>query len=141
MYVSTSGVKGLIEFISVCSVAMMRSTTWLKAPPEVSAARSGRALSAKTTSITFNMRISPPNLDQRSLCGLKHDMNYRRKVDRVTVRNCGFVLDLLRSPRGRLVQTVAQALDYPFHLHFTTRCRKHHVQQNFAFQIQLERLR
>ena len=62
MYVSTSGVKGLREFISACSWLMMRSTIWSKAVSGESAARSGRALRARTTNTVLIMRISPPNL-------------------------------------------------------------------------------
>ena len=68
-------------------------------------------------------------------------MNHCWKVNRVTIGKCGLELDLLRRTRGRLVQTVAQALDYPIHLYLTTRCRKYHFEQNLAFQVQLERLR
>src|ERR1700726_3181271 len=140
MYVSTSGVKGFRDCISICSVLMMRSTTWPKALLGVSAARSGKALSARTTNTVLKMRISPPNQSQKSVCGLKHDMNHCRKVHRVTVRKRGPVFDLLCSTGGGLVQTVAQTLDDSIHVHFAARCRKHHVQQYLAFQVQLERL-
>src|SRR5258708_28126798 len=68
-------------------------------------------------------------------------MNHCRKVNRVTVRKRGLEFDLLCSPRGRLVQTVAQALNYSIHLHLTTRRRKHYFQQNLTFQVQLDCLR
>lgn len=60
------------------------------------------------------------------------------EIDRVPIRQSGFVFNLLCSTRRCLVQTMTQTFHNPIDLYLAAGRREYNFQQDLAFQIQFE---
>src|SRR6266478_4102734 len=84
---------------------------------------------AKNSKPKTNLRI----LLLPSVCQTELNTNASRVVHRLALAQGRLKFDLLRSPGGGLVESMAQAAGHAVHL-YVPAGEKHHIQHNVAFQ-------